>query len=536
MKKNKKLLKTILLGTMCFSLFACANETNNLNMWIVQEGNPISVVSGQEGQMYLDSITYDIYQYTNGEWIKVGNIKGETGNDGQNGEDGKDGANGQNGTNGSTPIIEIINGYWYIDGVNTYVKAEGTSSSIPEEDNVQVKEKVTREEFKSQSADIGSFFMPTSVWRAHIAVDIQIQRGAVITFKGDLNNYRWGVIEIFDVNNSNSSYIDSGWNRTWSNPNASYTTTLDGVNLYLTISKMDTSNKETKFEESEIPGIYDLFEIDAYKGKASDYTSSNGDSGSYISTDNMKSVNHRGACLEAPENTLSAYRKSYKNGFKYVETDVLFTKDNIPVLLHDETIDRTSNGTGKIAELTYAEASKYDYGSWFNDENPSIETDYTGEKLPTFEEFIILCKRLELHPYIELKGNLSFAQANLLIEIVKKCNMLNNVSWISFSTNSLVNILANYSRARVGWVVNTMIDQSKIDIVNTTLKTGNNEAFLDTWYTHATDEVAKLCMNNEIPLEVWTCDDVNAIINLHPYVSGVSSNSLNAAEVLKENA
>ena len=65
----------------------------------------------------------------------------------------------------------------------------------------------------------------------------------------------------------------------------------------------------------------------------------------------VKGINHRGYATVAPENTLPAYQLSAKKGFRYVETDVLFTSDNVPVLLHDITIDRTSNGTGNSAYI-----------------------------------------------------------------------------------------------------------------------------------------------------------------------------------------
>ena len=132
MKLGKKILKTLLLGTMCFSIFGCTNSDNtNTNMWIVNAGAPTQNNNCSEGQMYLDTATYDIYQYTNGSWVKVGNIKGENGADGIDGKDGEDGQpgingqDGEKGEDGKTPVVEIINGYWYVDGVNTHVKAEG---------------------------------------------------------------------------------------------------------------------------------------------------------------------------------------------------------------------------------------------------------------------------------------------------------------------------------------------------------------------------------------------------------------------------
>lgn len=68
---------------------------------------------------------------------------------------------------------------------------------------------------------------------------------------------------------------------------------------------------------------------------------------------NVKAINHRGYSAIAPENTIPAYIMSKKMGFTYVECDVSFTSDGVAVLLHDNTIDRTSDGSGAISGLTY---------------------------------------------------------------------------------------------------------------------------------------------------------------------------------------
>ena len=94
---------------------------------------------------------------------------------------------------------------------------------------------------------------------------------------------------------------------------------------------------------------------------------------------NVKAINHRGYSYESPENTIPAYIMSKDKGFTYVEGDVAFTKDNVAVLLHDNTIDRTSNGSGKITDFYYQELLQYDFGSWFSSE-------YEGVKIPTFKE------------------------------------------------------------------------------------------------------------------------------------------------------
>jgi glycerophosphoryl diester phosphodiesterase len=94
-------------------------------------------------------------------------------------------------------------------------------------------------------------------------------------------------------------------------------------------------------------------------------------------------VAHRGAALHAPENTLAALDKAITLGFDWVEIDVRYTSDNVPVLLHDNAVDRTTNGSGQVARMSYAELQKLDAGSWFAKE-------FAGEPVPALEDTLIL--------------------------------------------------------------------------------------------------------------------------------------------------
>lgn len=240
---------------------------------------------------------------------------------------------------------------------------------------------------------------------------------------------------------------------------------------------------------------------------------------------NIKSVNHRGYGT-APENTLAAYRLSKINGFEYVETDISFTSDNVAVCLHDNTIDRTSNGSGNISDLTFDEVRTYDFGSWKS-------SDYAGEKIPSFEEFILLCRNLGLSPYIELKSGTQ-EQIEACIDIVEKYGMRGKVTWISFSSTCLTYVKNYDNEARLGYVANA-IDETIIDRT-LSLLTDTNEVFVDTNYTTLTDENCNMCAEANLPLEVWTVNTKSAITSLNPYVSGVTSNTLIASHILMLNS
>ncbi|SFM30635.1 glycerophosphoryl diester phosphodiesterase [Paenibacillus sp. 1_12] len=90
-------------------------------------------------------------------------------------------------------------------------------------------------------------------------------------------------------------------------------------------------------------------------------------------------IGHRGSAGEAPENTLASFRLAVEQGAHAIELDAQLTKDGEIVVIHDKTIDRTTNGRGAVAELTLAELKCYDAGSWFHEK-------YKGEQIPTLAE------------------------------------------------------------------------------------------------------------------------------------------------------
>ena len=241
----------------------------------------------------------------------------------------------------------------------------------------------------------------------------------------------------------------------------------------------------------------------------------------------VHSINHRGY-NSAPENTLAAFRLSAEKGFSMVECDVWFTKDGYPVLLHDGTIDRTSDGSGFIGDLTLEEVRSYDFGSWKS-------AAYAGEKIPTFEEFIALCKELSLHPYIEIKTGATAERIRGLMDTVARYDMKDRVSWISFEHSFLQTVVETYPGARAGYLVGAVSEE----VISRAkqLKTGKNEVFINCQYIYLTEEQVTLCEKARLPLEVWTLNSESEILDAfknYPYISGVTSDLFHAGSLLAE--
>ncbi|MBY6308482.1 glycerophosphodiester phosphodiesterase [Alcaligenes faecalis] len=107
-------------------------------------------------------------------------------------------------------------------------------------------------------------------------------------------------------------------------------------------------------------------------------------------------IAHRGAGKIAPENTLAAMRVGAQNGFRMMEYDVKLSRDAVPVLLHDDDLDRTSNGQGRASRLTLAELSALDFGAWHS-------SAYAGEPIPTLSSIAAFTLANQVHSNIEIK-------------------------------------------------------------------------------------------------------------------------------------
>lgn len=108
-------------------------------------------------------------------------------------------------------------------------------------------------------------------------------------------------------------------------------------------------------------------------------------------------VGHRGNVHHAPENTLPAFEKAIELGATLIEIDIRETRDGVLVVIHDETVDRTTNGSGRVDEMTLAELKALDAGSWF-------DPDFAGERIPTLEETLRFLRDRGVMPDLDFKA------------------------------------------------------------------------------------------------------------------------------------
>ena len=145
-----------------------------------------------------------------------------------------------------------------------------------------------------------------------------------------------------------------------------------------------------------------------------------------------KLIGHRGVKDLCPENTLESILKAFDLGLSFVEIDVKISKDRVPILLHDDTLDRTTNGSGLAIDYDYENIKKLDAGKFFYKENTNIF-------VPKLEDILKLCNNYKGNLNIELKPNKKFEKENVyqIYKIIKNINQID----IFFSSFDMISIL-----------------------------------------------------------------------------------------------
>jgi glycerophosphoryl diester phosphodiesterase len=144
-------------------------------------------------------------------------------------------------------------------------------------------------------------------------------------------------------------------------------------------------------------------------------------------------IAHRGASGYAPENTLAAFRRAIAMGATFIETDLQLSRDARFVAIHDATVNRTTNGQGKVHDLTLADLRKLDAGSWFGSE-------FAGERIPTLEEILEFAKKHDVVFYLELKPGGSWGGEHALISALRESGEIARTVVISFDPEILISV------------------------------------------------------------------------------------------------
>lgn len=243
----------------------------------------------------------------------------------------------------------------------------------------------------------------------------------------------------------------------------------------------------------------------------------------------MNVIAHRGYSEVAPENTIPAFIAAAEAGYTTVECDIEWTKDGVPVLLHDKNINRTARTQGgwkylfprKCSSYTYDELLKFDFGSWKDEK-------YKGTKIPSFTDLLDCAKEYGLNVYVELKQNEAFNEekAQILTQAVKEAGLEDKITWISFDANYLKMISEYMPEARLGLLSSNEVSGKTISVLQD-LKTEDNEVFLDISSSKMNKEADSMLDEAGFPFEVWTVNDNSRLQEFYEYeCSGITTDKL----------
>ncbi len=209
---------------------------------------------------------------------------------------------------------------------------------------------------------------------------------------------------------------------------------------------------------------------------------------------------HRGASGYAPENTLEAFRLAVMMKAQGVELDVQFTKDMQLVVIHDETINRTSDGTGYVAEFTLKELRKFNY----NRTHP----EFSHTDIPTLKEVLELFAPTEMTVNIELKTGVRFYPGieEAVVKVVQECGMQGRVIYSSFNHASVLRVREYDPDARLGF----LYSDGTLNMPNYA-KAQGMYALHPAFYNMKYPGFPEQCRENGIRLHVWTVNDEAAM-------------------------
>ncbi|WP_077326826.1 glycerophosphodiester phosphodiesterase [Virgibacillus siamensis] len=204
-------------------------------------------------------------------------------------------------------------------------------------------------------------------------------------------------------------------------------------------------------------------------------------------------IAHRGASKVAPENTMSAFKIAYQSGADGIETDVQLTKDRVPVLMHDERLKRTTNGSGYIKNYTFHELQSLDAGSWFS-------KNFSGEKIITLHELLKWLLNKPLYLNIELKNNkIDYENLeNIVVDMISQFHLQNRTIISTFNPTSVRRLRTVTQQIEIAYLTS----KRKHNIIRNAKQLGANAVHVK--YRLLSKKLMQQSKEENMPVRVYT--------------------------------
>ncbi|MGM8214044.1 glycerophosphodiester phosphodiesterase [Bacillaceae bacterium W0354] len=214
----------------------------------------------------------------------------------------------------------------------------------------------------------------------------------------------------------------------------------------------------------------------------------------------MEIFAHRGASKYAPENTMPAFKLAKKLGADGIELDVQLTKDDVPVIIHDENIRRTTNGTGFVQDYTLEQLKQLDAGYWFS--RRFIETP-----IVSLQEFLDWFVTTNLLLNVELKTNVIEYPLieKYVLQLIHNYEVQDRTIISSFNPNSIKRVRELDPKINLAWL--TKMPIRKADEFMTEI--GANQAHVKARLLSS--KMVKHMIQHDIPLRVYTVNRLSTL-------------------------
>ena len=214
-----------------------------------------------------------------------------------------------------------------------------------------------------------------------------------------------------------------------------------------------------------------------------------------------KLIGHRGVKDLCPENTLESILKAFDLGLSFVEIDVKISKDRVPILLHDDTLDRTTNGSGLAIDYDYKNIKKLDAGKFFYKKNTNIF-------VPKLEDILSLCTNNNGNLNIELKPNKNFEKENVyqVYKLTKNINQI-DIFFSSFDMISILEISKLYPQSIRSFLLDDFKEYNIDDLIN--ISNNNDFKICGLNIDLVSTDIIKKIKESNISITVYSDKNIN---------------------------
>jgi glycerophosphoryl diester phosphodiesterase len=204
-------------------------------------------------------------------------------------------------------------------------------------------------------------------------------------------------------------------------------------------------------------------------------------------------IAHRGASGHAPENTFAAFQRAVELGGTFIETDLHVTRDGRFVAIHDDTVERTTNGSGDVRNFTLDELREVDAGMWF-------DRTFMGERIPTLEEVLEFSREHDVVFYLELKYAAVWGMDHALVAALQKAQSAPRTIVISFDPATLTPL----RRLDPSIMTGLLVEDAKPDCIQSAIDLGARQ--LCPKVSSVTPELVEKAHRADLQVVTWTAN------------------------------